>query len=92
MMQTVCRYVFSSLRNREANIDEHLKKGSNFEQLERKYANTWGSGGRARGQKSLLLYSFFLYNNLFPLRSRFYTLLKLQLNSEFTILTFSGLY
>ena len=43
---------FSSLRNKEANIREHLKNGSNFEQRERKYANTWGVGGRARGQKS----------------------------------------
>ena len=52
MVKTVCRYRFSSSRNREANIGEHLKKGSNFEQRERKYANTWGGGGRARGQKS----------------------------------------
>ena len=44
---------FSSSRNKEANIGDHLKKGSNFEQRERKYANTWGGGGRARGQKSL---------------------------------------
>ena len=31
----------------------HSKKGSNFEQRERKYANTWGRGGRARSQQSL---------------------------------------
>ena len=31
----------------------NIKKSSNFEKRERKYANTWGSGGRARGQKSL---------------------------------------
>ena len=36
MVETVCRYILSSLRNREANIGEHLKKGSNFEQRERK--------------------------------------------------------
>ena len=31
-----------------------LKKNRyNFEQRERKYANTWGGSGRARGQKSL---------------------------------------
>ena len=53
MVQTVCRYLFSFASNKEANIGEHLKKGSNFEQRERKYANTWGAGGRARGQKSL---------------------------------------
>ena len=29
------------------------KNSSNFEQRERKYANTWGGGGCARGQKSL---------------------------------------
>ena len=52
MVKTVCRYLFPSLRNGEANIGEHLKKGSNFEQRERKYADTWGGGGRARGQKS----------------------------------------
>ena len=27
MMKTVCRYLFSSSRNKEANIGEHLKKG-----------------------------------------------------------------
>ena len=53
MVKTVCRYHFSSSRNKEANIWEHLKKGSNSEQRDRKYANTWGGGGRARGQKSL---------------------------------------
>ena len=53
MVQTVCRYLFSSSRSKEANIGDHLRKGSIFEQRERKYANTWGGGGRARGQKSL---------------------------------------
>ena len=52
MVQTVCRCHFSSSRNREANIGDQLKKSSNFEQRERKYANTWGGGGRARGQKT----------------------------------------
>ena len=41
MVQIVCRYLFSFARNQEANIGEHLKEGSNFEQRERKYANTW---------------------------------------------------
>ena len=53
MEKTVGRYLVSSLRNKEANIGDHLKKGSTFEQPERKYANTWGAGGCARGQKSL---------------------------------------
>ena len=54
---------FSSFRNKEANIGDHIKKGSNFEQRDRKYANTWGGGGRARGQKSFLnhFYCIFLY-------------------------------
>ena len=42
--------------------------------------------------KALLLYSFSIHNTLFPLRFHFYTLLKLQLNCEFTILPFSGPY
>ena len=53
MVKTFCRYLFSSSRNKEANTRDHLKNGSNFEKRERKYANTWGGGGRARGQKSL---------------------------------------
>ena len=44
---------FSSLRNKQGNIGKHLKNCSNFEQRERKYANTWGDGDRARGQKPL---------------------------------------
>ena len=47
------RYLFSSSTNREANIVDQLKNRSNFEQRERKYANTWGGSGHARGQKSL---------------------------------------
>ena len=95
MVKTVFQYLFSSSRNKEANIGEHLKKGFNFEQRERKYANTWGDDGLARGQKSLtpkslLFYSFCIYNNLFPLRFHFYVPLKLQLNCKFTILPFSG--
>ena len=42
-----------SLRNKERNIGDQLNKGSNLEQRERKYGNTWGGGGRARGDKSL---------------------------------------
>ena len=53
MVKTVCRYLLSFSRNKEANIGEHLQRGSNFEQREREYANTWGGGGRARDQKSL---------------------------------------
>ena len=34
-------------------MGDHLKKSSNFDQRERKYANTWSGGGHARGQKSL---------------------------------------
>ena len=34
------------------------KSRSNFEQRERKYANTWGGGGRARGQQSLQNHSY----------------------------------
>ena len=34
------------------------KNRSNFEQRERKYANTWGGGGRARGQNSLQKHSY----------------------------------
>ena len=54
---------FLSLRNKEVNIGEPLKKGFNFEQRERKYANTWGCGGRVCGQKSLQshFYCIFLY-------------------------------
>ena len=58
MVKTVCRYLFSSSRNKQANIGEHLKNRSNFEQRERKYANTWGGGGRARGQNSLQKHSY----------------------------------
>ena len=34
------------------------KTGLIFEQRERKYANTWGGGGRSRGQKSLQKHSY----------------------------------
>ena len=34
------------------------KNRSNFEVRERKYANTWGGGGRARGQNSLQKHSY----------------------------------
>ena len=49
---------FSSSRSKEANIGEHLKNSSNFEQRERKYANTWDGGGRASCQKSLQKHLF----------------------------------
>ena len=57
-MKTILRYLLPSWRIKEANIADHLKKGSNFEQRERKYANTWGPGGRARGQQSLRKHSY----------------------------------
>ena len=57
MVKTVCRYLFSSPRIKQANIGEHLKNRSNFEQRERKYANTWGRGGGALGQNSLQKHS-----------------------------------
>ena len=53
MVKTVGRYLFSSLKKGQANIGERLENSSIFEQRERKYANTWGGGGRARGHKSL---------------------------------------
>ena len=56
--KTVCRYLFSSSRKKQANIGEHLIKSSNLEQRERKYANTCGGGGRARGQNSLQKHSY----------------------------------
>ena len=49
---------FSSARKKEANIGDHLKKGSNFEQRDREDAKTWGGGGLARGQKSLQKHFF----------------------------------
>ena len=63
MVKTVCRYLFSSLRNKEANVGDLLKNSFNFEQRERKYANTWGGGARLRGQKSFQkrFYCIFLY-------------------------------
>ena len=44
---------YLSLRNKQANIGNIKKNRSNFEQRERKYANTWGGRSRARCQKSL---------------------------------------
>ena len=49
MVKTVCRFLSPSSRNREANIGELQKNSSSFELRERKYANTGGGGGRARG-------------------------------------------
>ena len=64
MVKTVCRY-FLSARNKEANIGNIKKNSSNFEQRERKYANTWGGGGRPRCQKSLQNFSTtFSYQNV----------------------------
>ena len=37
------------------------KNRSNFEQRERKYANTWGGGSRARGQNSLQNHSYCIF-------------------------------
>ena len=66
MVKTVCRYFLSSLRNKDANIGEHQKNSSNFEQRGFKYANTWGGGGRAGDQKS---FQNDLYCILFVLRT-----------------------
>ena len=87
--------IFFHLREISKQTLGNIKKNrSNFEQRERKYANTWGGGGRARGQNSLQKHSycsfFCIHNTLFPLRFHFYALLKLQLNCEITILPFSG--
>ena len=92
-LQTVCQYLFSSSRNQEANFRDHLKEGSDFEQRERKYADTWGwwrpCAWLENTSKALLLYSFCIYNSLFPLLFHLYALPKLQMNCEFTILPFS---
>ena len=86
MVKTVCRYLFSSSRNKEEKHWGTLKKNSsNFEQRERKYSNTWGGRGRARGQKSLQNHFFCIYNNLFSFCFHCHTLLKLKLNCEFAI-------
>ena len=53
MVKTVSQYLSSSPKNTEAKIGENLERSSNFEQHERKYANTRGRSGRARGRKSL---------------------------------------
>ena len=46
--------IFFYLREiRKQTLGNLLKNSSNFEQRERKYDNTWGGGGRARGMKSL---------------------------------------
>ena len=42
------------------------------------YANTWGGGGHERGQKSFLLFSLCIYDNLFSLRFHCDALLMLQ--------------
>ena len=49
----------SHLREMSKQTLGNIKKNkSNFEQRERKYANTWGGGGRARGQNSLQKHSY----------------------------------
>ena len=54
------------------------EKGSNFEQRERKYANTWGGGGRARSQNSLR-------NHFYCIPSVFVTI---NFHSAFTFIRF----
>ena len=68
----------SSLRNREASFGDHLKKGSNFEQRERKYANTWGGGGRACGQKTLQKYFHCIFLYLQKFGSTVSTFMRLE--------------
>ena len=58
MVQIVCRYLRFFLRKKGANIGNLLKKGSDFEQRECKYAITCGGGGRARGHKTIQKHSF----------------------------------
>ena len=56
------------------------KNSSNFEQRERKYANTWGGGGRARGQKSLQKHSYCI-----P-----FVFLTISFHSAFTFMRFQS--
>ena len=71
-----------------------FKKGSNFEQREREYANTWGWWRPCAWSKvtpeALLLCSSCINNNSFPLRIHFYALLKLQPNCNCTIVLVCG--
>ena len=51
--------IFFHLREISKQTLGNIKKNrSNFEQRERKYANTWDGGGRARGQNSLQKHSY----------------------------------
>ena len=51
--------IFFHLREISKQTLGTLKKNrSNFEQRERKYANTWGGAGRARGQNSFQNHSY----------------------------------
>ena len=51
--------IFFHLREISKQTLGNLKKNrSNFEQRERKYANTWGGGGRACGQNSIQNHSY----------------------------------
>ena len=49
MVKTVCRYLFHLREIRKQTLGT-FKKSSNFEQRERKYANTW-SGEISGGEK-----------------------------------------
>ena len=49
MMKTVCRYLFHLRETRKQTLGT-FKKSSNFEQRERKYANTW-SGEMSGSEK-----------------------------------------
>ena len=48
-----CLSIFVHFRETRKKTLGTFKKRLYFEQRKRKYANTWGGGGRARDQKSL---------------------------------------
>ena len=51
--------MFFHLREISRQTLGNIKKNrSNFDQRERKYANTWGGGGRARGPNSFENHSY----------------------------------
>ena len=73
----VCRYLFSSWRNNEADIGDQLRKGSNFE----KESVNMLLRGVAAARRMVRNHSkstsiFCIHNNLFPLRFHIYTLLR----------------
>ena len=45
---------------RKQTLGNSKRNSSNFEQREREYANTWGGGGRARGQKSVQKHFYYI--------------------------------